>query len=282
MSDTPNPYAHLTAKERSTPSLPVRMLLERKLIQGKVLDFGCGFGKDVNHLLVKGFDAKGYDPHYYPEYPTEKFDTILAFYVLNVLFSEEQNKVLMEISNLLKPTGRAYFAVRRDIQKDGFRTHQVHGKPTYQCYVKLPYTSIFLNENTEFYEYQHWNQVVDRESKCPFCKPSPKLKLLAETPLSYAVLDGYPVAKGHTLIIPKRHVANYFDLTFDEQKDMVQLSNFTQQLLRAKYSTEDFTLGMNIGRHAGQRMDHATMHLIPRYAGDCVNPKGGIRNILNK
>lgn len=280
MSDTPNPNTHLTAKERTTPSLPLRMLLERKLIQGKVLDFGCGFGKDVNHLLVKGFDATGYDPHYFSDYPTEKFDTILCFYVLNVLFSEEQNKVLMQISNLLKSTGRAYFAVRRDIQRDGFRTHQVHGKPTYQCYVKLPYKSIYLNENTEFYEYQQWNQVVASESKCPFCKPNPKLELLAETPLSYAVLDGYPVAKGHALIIPKLHVANYFDLTFDEQKDLVQLSNFVQKVLKSRYKTEDFTLGINNGRNAGQRMDHATIHLIPRYSGDCANPKGGIRNIL--
>jgi ATP adenylyltransferase len=197
-----------------------------------------------------------------------------------VLFPEEQNKVLMQVSSLLKPTGKAYFAVRRDIQKDGFRTHQVHGKPTYQCYVKLPYTSIFLNENTEFYEYQHWNQVVKGESKCPFCKPNPKLKLLAETPLSYAVLDGYPVAKGHALIVPKRHVANYFDLTFEEQKDLVQVSNFVQEILKTQYNTTDFTLGMNIGRLAGQRMDHATTHLIPRYAGDCANPKGGIRNIF--
>ncbi len=172
MSDTPNPNTHLTAKERTTPSLPVRMLLDRKLIQGKVLDFGCGFGKDVNHLIVKGFDATGYDPHYYPEYPTQKFDTILCFYVLNVLFPEEQNRVLMQISNLLKPTGRAYFAVRRDIQRDGFRTHQVHGKPTYQCYVKLPYKSIFLNENTEFYEYQHWNQIADRNIKMPLLQTS--------------------------------------------------------------------------------------------------------------
>jgi ATP adenylyltransferase len=280
MSDTPNPNTHLTAKERTTPSLPVRMLLDRKLIQGKVLDFGCGFGKDVNHLIVKGFDATGYDPHYSPEYPTEKFDTIICFYVLNVLFPEEQNRVLMQISNLLKPTGRAYFAVRRDIQRDGFRTHQVHGKPTYQCYVKLPYKSIFLNENTEFYEYQHLNQVIVSESKCPFCKPNPKLELLAETPLSYAVLDGYPVAKGHALIIPKRHEATYFDLTFEEQKDLLQLSNYVQQQLKYKYKTEAFTVGINIGRNAGQRMDHTTIHLIPRYSGDCANPKGGIRNIL--
>lgn len=282
MSDTTNPNTHLTAKERTTPSLPVRMLLERKIIKGKVLDFGCGFGKDVSHLIVKGYDVKGYDPYYYPEYPTEKFDTILCFYVLNVLFPEEQNKVLMQISNLLKPTGRAYFAVRRDIQRDGFRMHQVRGKLTYQCYVKLPYTSIFLNENTEFYEYQHWNQIIGSNSKCPFCKVNPKLELLAETPLSYSVLDGFPVAKGHTLIVPKRHEANYFELTFEEQKDLVQLSKFVQEKLKSKYRTEDFTLGMNIGSKAGQRIDHATVHLIPRYSGDCVNPKGGIRNILKQ
>ncbi len=282
MNEHQNSNSHLTAKERSTPSLPVRMLLERKLIQGKVLDFGCGFGKDVNHLLVKGFDAKGFDPYYYPEFPTEKFDTILCFYVLNVLFPEEQTKVLMQISQLLKPSGKAFFAARRDISKDGFRTHQVHGKPTYQCYVKLPFKSIFLNENTEFYEYQHWNRIVEVESKCPFCKPNPTLELLAETPLSYAVLDGYPVAKGHALIIPKRHVANYFELTFDEQKDLVQLSTFVQQVLKSQYNTDDFTFGMNIGKNAGQRIDHATMHLIPRFKGDCANPKGGVRNILNK
>jgi ATP adenylyltransferase len=83
-----------------------------------------------------------------------------------------------------------------------------------------------LNENTEFYRYQHWTKTANIQSKCPFCKLSPKLELIAETPLSYAVQDVYPVTKGHTLIVPKRHVANYFDLAFDEQKDLVQLSNF--------------------------------------------------------
>lgn len=280
MSNLNTPNTHLTAKERSTPSLPVRMLYERKLIQGRVLDFGCGFGKDVGFLRQKGFDVQGFDPYYSPVYPTDKFDTILCFYVLNVLFPEEQNQVLMQISSLLKPTGKAYFAVRRDIQKDGFRIHHVHGKPTYQCFVKLPYTSIFLNENTEFYEYQHINQMVDNHLKCPFCKPAPRLHLLAETPLSYAVLDGYPVSKGHTLIIPKRHVADYFELTFEEQKDMVQLSSFVQKLIKADFQPDGFTTGMNIGKSAGQKFPHASLHLIPRYTGDCKNPSGGIRNIL--
>jgi ATP adenylyltransferase len=280
MSDLYNPNTHLTAKERSTPSLPVRMLYERKLIQGKVLDFGCGFGKDVDFLRQKGFDVQGFDPYYFPVYPTDKFDTILCFYVLNVLFPEEQNQVLMQISSLLKPTGKAYFALRRDIQKDGFRTHQVHGKPTYQCNVQLPYKSIFLNENTEFYEYQHLNQITDNQNFCAFCKPNKKLEIIAETPLSYAVLDGYPVAKGHSLIIPKRHIANYFDLDFREQKDIVQMSNFVQQQLKAKYQTNDFTVGMNIGKNAGQKMPHTCLHIIPRYSDDCKNPNGGIRNIL--
>jgi len=245
-----------------------------------VLDFGCGFGKDVDFLHQKGFDVQGFDPHYFPQYPSETFDTILCFYVLNVLFPEEQNQVLMQISSLLKPSGKSYFAVRRDIQKDGFRIHQLHGKPTYQCFVKLPYKSIFLNENTEFYEYQHFNQVADSPIKCPFCKPNPKLTLLAETPLSYAVLDGYPVAKGHTLIIPKRHVADYFELTFEEQKDLVQPSAFVQKRVKANFQPEGFTTGMNIAKSAGQKIPHATLHLIPRYEGDCKNPSGGIRNIL--
>ncbi|MFN3377996.1 MAG: bifunctional class I SAM-dependent methyltransferase/HIT family protein [Runella zeae] len=275
-----NPFSYLTAKERITPSLPARFLFERNLIQGKTLDFGCGFGKDVDFLYQKSINITGFDPYYFPQYPTDTYDTILCFYVLNVLFPEEQNQVLMQISSLLKPTGKAYFAVRRDIQKDGFRMHQVHGKPTYQCFVKLPYKSIFLNENTEFYEYQHYNQNTDNQSKCPFCKPASRLHLLAETSLSYAVLDGYPINKGHTLIIPKRHVADYFELTFEEQKDLVQVCNFVQKRIKANFQPDGFTMGMNINKSAGQKFPHASLHLIPRYIGDCKNPSGGIRSIL--
>lgn len=275
-----NQYAYLTAKERTTPSLPARMLYERGLIQGRTLDFGCGFGKDVAFLKGKQIDIEGFDPYYFPDYPMGKFDTILCFYVLNVLFPEEQKQVLMEVSNLLKPTGKAYFVVRRDIYKDGFRTHHVHAKPTYQCAVQLPYQSIFLNENTEFYQYQHFTQITHKQANCAFCKPNQKLEILAETPLSYAIFDGYPITKGHSLVIPKRHVADYFDLDFEEQKDMMELTNFVYQQLKTKFQTNDFTIGINIGKNAGQKMPHTTLHLIPRYEGDCKNPSGGVRNIL--
>ncbi len=279
MIETLNQYSHLTAKERDNPSLPVRMLLEKKLIIGKVLDFGCGFGKDVEFLKSKNIDCQGFDPYYFPDEPKEKFDTILCFYVLNVLFPEEQNKVIMEVSRFLKPTGKAYFVVRRDIQKDGFRLHHLHGKQTYQCFVKLPFKSIFLNENTEFYEYQHFNQILDNQGKCPFCKPKSSLTLITETVLSYAILDAYPVSKGHALVIPKRHISNYFELSFEEQKDCWQLSNFVQSVVNKAFSPDGFNVGINIGKSAGQKMNHVGIHIIPRYLND-GSKKTGIRHIL--
>ena len=126
-----NSNSHLTAIERTSLSYPARIVLNQKKIIGKVLDFGCGIGKDVELLKHKGIDIIGYDPFYFSEFPTEKFDTILCFYVLNVLLPEEQAEVLMNVSNLLKPNGKAYFAVRRDIQYEGFRIHKIHKKSTY-------------------------------------------------------------------------------------------------------------------------------------------------------
>ena len=134
-----NKFSHLTAIERNKLSYPARFLLSKQLLKGKILDFGYGFGNDVKLLQAQGFNITGYDPYYCSQYPIEKFDTIICFYVLNVLFPEEQSKVLMEISHLLKPGGKAYYAVRRDIKREGFREHYVHKKPTYQCLVKLPF-----------------------------------------------------------------------------------------------------------------------------------------------
>ena len=168
-----NLYNYLTAKKRENLSFPGKFLLNKKLLVEDVLDFGCGFGKDVELLRTKGIKIDGYDPHYFPKYPTKKFDTIICFYVLNVLMPEEQTNVLVEVSNLLKPTGKAFFAVRRDLHHEGFRIHKLHQKPTYQCNVKLGYKSIFKNENCEIYEYRHFNQISKKENTdCIFCNPT--------------------------------------------------------------------------------------------------------------
>jgi SAM-dependent methyltransferase len=146
VAELENQFSHLTAIERIYLSFPAQFLLRNNLLKGKVLDFGCGLGNDVKLLRKKGFDITGYDPYHFPGYPNDKFDTIICSYVLNVLFSEEQTNVLMEVSHLLKPGGKAFYAVRRDLKKEGFREHYVHKKPTYQCIAKLPFKSIHLDE----------------------------------------------------------------------------------------------------------------------------------------
>jgi diadenosine tetraphosphate (Ap4A) HIT family hydrolase len=280
MKNQKNTFSHLTAIDRSILSFPAKLLLEQNLFTGKILDFGCGFGNDVKLLQEKNFDIIGYDPHYFPDFPQTKFDTIICFYVLNVLFLENQSQVLMDISYLLKPGGKAYYAVRRDLKKEGFREHYIHKKPTYQCIVKLPFRSIYRDEYCEIYEYTHYNRQRNTEQKCLFCNPRKDLKVIAESATAYAIFDGYPLSKGHSLIIPKRHTANYFDLPFKEQSACWLMVNKVQEILTKEFNPDGFNVGININKAGGQSMSHANIHIIPRYHGDVKNPKGGIRNIF--
>lgn len=282
MKKQKNKFSHLTAIERIYLSVPAQFLLDRNMLQGKVLDFGCGFGNDVKLLRQKGFHITGYDPYYFPEYPHEQFDTIICFYVLNVLFLEEQADVLMGVSNLLKPGGKAYYAVRRDIKKEGFREHYIHKQPTYQCIVKLPFQSISLDDSCEIYEYIHYNFKRNSSNNCIFCNPRNNLTILTESATAYAMFDGYPVNKGHVLVIPKRHVSNYFELPFKEQSACWFMVNKVQEILSKEFQPDGFNVGMNINRDAGQNMMHASIHIIPRYKGDSLDTKSGIRYVIPK
>lgn len=276
-----NQYSHLTAKERTALSFPARLLLQKGFLKGRILDFGCGFGTDVNLLRNSDFNIVGYDRHYYPEIPDGKFDTILCFYVLNVLMPEEQAMVLMEISTLLKPGGAAYIAVRRDLRYEGYRIHKIHKKPTYQCTVKLPYRTVFANENCEIYCYQHiCHNPSPSNSNCPFCNPEAERELLAESAMAFAILDKFPVSDGHSLIIPKRHVENYFDLTFKEQSACWFMLDFVKPILEKRFSPNGFNIGVNAGAAAGQTIPHVHIHLIPRYDGDVAEPRGGVRGVI--
>lgn len=276
---------HLTAIERTSMSYPTRWLKRHNLLKGEILDFGCGYGFDTDQLKNEGYDIVGYDNYYRPDYPSKRFDTIICNYVLNVLEPEEQAEVLMSVSELLKPTGTAYFTVRRDLKTEGFRIHYVHKQPTYQSNVVLPYKSLFKNENCEIYEYRHFNHTqykrlyrLDRE--CVFCHLAPKVELLSETATAVAFLDGYPVSEGHTLIVPKRHVANYFDLTIHEQRALWLLVNRCKKILTERYNPDGFNVGVNVNETAGQSIFHVHIHLIPRYKGDVENPKGGVRGVI--
>jgi diadenosine tetraphosphate (Ap4A) HIT family hydrolase len=96
------------------------------------------------------------------------------------------------------------------------------------------------------------------------------------------MLDGYPASKGHALIVPKRHIANYFELPFKEQSDCWFMVNKVQEFLSKEFQPDGFNVGMNINREAGQKMMHANIHIIPRYQGDAVGAKGGMRAVIPK
>jgi len=276
-----NENTHLTAKERSTISFPARVLLERKLLLGNTLDYGCGLGSDVSLLKEKGINIVGYDPHYFPEKPAEKYDTIICFYVLNVLMQEEQSDVIMEISSLLKPNGKAYFAVRRDITFEGFRMHKIHQKPTYQCTVKLPFTSMFLNDNCEIYLYQHYSTLHSGNEKIsPFFADKEPRALIYESGTAFSFYDKYPVSQGHALVVPKRLISNYFDITIKEQMACWMMVNKVKAMLQNRYNPDGFNIGINIHEAAGQTVPHCHIHIIPRYNGDEEQPRGGVRGVI--
>jgi diadenosine tetraphosphate (Ap4A) HIT family hydrolase len=276
-----NPNSHLTAKERDSISFPAKVLLNKKLFNGSILDFGSGFGKDVELIKAKGFDIVGYDPYYLPNFPTQKFDTIICFYVLNVLLPEEQVQVLMEVSSLLNENGKAYFAVRRDLQYEGYRIHKLHKKQTYQCNIKLPFKSIFKNDNCEIYEYQHYTFLNKGNQKVsPFFMENDERKLLFESATAFSFYDKYPVSLGHSLVVPKRLVANYFELSLKEQTACWIMVNKVKQELQKVYNPNGFNVGININQEAGQTIPHCHIHIIPRYKGDVEKPRGGVRGVI--
>lgn len=113
---------------------------------------------------------------------------------------------------------------------------------------------------------------------CPFCNV--EREKLMETEMSFAIYDGFPVNEGHALIIPPRHIANYFDLSLDEQKDCIELLNRVKAIVLEKYNPDGFNVGININEAAGQTVPHVHIHLIPRYDGDVEVPRGGVRGVI--
>ena len=200
--------------------------------------------------------------------PQSQILTTLYHYVLNVLEPYAQAEVMMNVTNLLVSTGTAFFAVRRDLTEEGFRLHAIHRQYTYQCNVRLPFQSLERNSSYELYQYQHFNKLPRKEGD------------ICETATCVAFYDGYPVSPGHALIIPKRHVASYFDLTNHEREAMNVVLQYVKQKVDERYHPDGYNVGINVNEAAGQSVFHVHMHLIPRYKGDVPNPKGGVRGVI--
>jgi len=119
--------------------------------------------------------------------------------------------------------------------------------------------------------------LLKQTTPCLFCNPG---ELLLENALAYARYDDYPVSPGHVLVLPRRHVADYFDTTLEEKHAMLALIEAAKQLLDGEHAPDGYNLGINCGAAAGQSVPHVHYHLIPRYAGDMENPRGGVRGVI--
>ena len=117
-------------------------------------------------------------------------------------------------------------------------------------------------------------------NNCPFCKVESDREIIASSLLSVAFYDGFPVSPGHALIIPKRHVSSFFDLSKEERQDLLNLADSVKRILEERYHPDGYNIGINVGEAAGQSIFHVHMHLIPRYQGDVPSPRGGVRGVI--
>jgi diadenosine tetraphosphate (Ap4A) HIT family hydrolase len=155
------------------------------------------------------------------------------------------------------------------------------GEDSINNYQALCYSCNASKNNRDNKDFRNLNDMFQyREDKCLFCDLD-KSRIIIENNLAYAIYDGFPVTKLHSLIIPKRHVSEYFALTQPEinacnellmkLKDSIQLSD---NLVKG------FNIGINNGEVAGQTIFHCHIHLIPRRENDVENPKGGVRHLI--
>ncbi len=114
---------------------------------------------------------------------------------------------------------------------------------------------------------------------CPFCSLPPE-RIVAENEHSIWIYDGFPVSPGHSLIIPKRHVGSFFEITHEERLAMLDLLDKAKAAVKKERSPDAFNIGINDGAAAGQTVPHLHLHLIPRYNGDIADARGGVRWVI--
>jgi diadenosine tetraphosphate (Ap4A) HIT family hydrolase len=114
---------------------------------------------------------------------------------------------------------------------------------------------------------------------CIFCDWSSR-EILLEDEHAVAFYDAFPVNPGHVLVIPKKHVADFFDLDEELQSACLQLLNRVKLIVDEQYAPDGYNIGINAGAAAGQTIFHVHFHLIPRYLGDIPEPRGGVRGVI--
>jgi diadenosine tetraphosphate (Ap4A) HIT family hydrolase len=125
----------------------------------------------------------------------------------------------------------------------------------------------------------------DEPPTCPFCTLQPD-RIFLETDLILGLWDGFPVSPGHALLVPRRHVADWFEASPSEHAALTTAIAQARAAIEAQASRQGrpkpdgYNVGFNAGAAAGQTIFHLHVHVIPRYAGDTENPRGGIRGVI--
>ncbi|MCP5143208.1 MAG: HIT family protein [Gammaproteobacteria bacterium] len=114
---------------------------------------------------------------------------------------------------------------------------------------------------------------------CPFCTLD-NARIESRTALTMTIRDAYPVAPGHTLVLPVRHVASFFGTIAEEREQLLTAVDDARARLEQEFAPDGFNIGINDGPAAGQTVPHLHIHLIPRYHGDSDDPRGGVRWIF--
>lgn len=114
-------------------------------------------------------------------------------------------------------------------------------------------------------------------TRCELCEPQ---DVLFESQFAYVRYDSRSLSAGHVIVVPRRHVADFFEMTAAEQGSVLALLNRARKLVQERHKPDGYNIGVNIGSAAGQSRMHVHVHLIPRYAGDVPDPRGGVRCVL--
>jgi len=114
---------------------------------------------------------------------------------------------------------------------------------------------------------------------CPFCRPGEEVKLY-EDGLIRILVDSYPASRGHLLVVPRRHVESWEELSEEEKAALLRGMELAMEKLRETLGPDGFNVGMNLGKAAGQTVPHLHLHVIPRWEGDCAHPRGGVRKAV--
>jgi diadenosine tetraphosphate (Ap4A) HIT family hydrolase len=114
---------------------------------------------------------------------------------------------------------------------------------------------------------------------CPFCSPAAD-RVAFEDELTRDLWDAFPASAGHLLVVPRRHVATWFDASEEERAAILKALDEAKALIDGRHHPDGYNIGVNVGQAAGQTVFHLHVHLIPRYSGDVEDPRGGVRHVI--